>query len=284
VLGSGSGGNVTLVSIEDTQVLIDAGLSCREICRRLSHLGVNPEDIDAIIITHAHGDHARGARVFSRRYHVPVYTTLRILNEWGVKDLYEWRELRPDDIRAIGDLSFQSLVIPHDASETLAFRIDTPDGVIGFATDIGVITSELVALFRECRVLVMESNHATDLLRVSPYSLAMRTRIASSEGHLSNEELADFIRNHLGESVSCIVLVHLSRVNNAPAIAELTCREALVDCGREDVRIVMTFQDKVAQTIHFVTAGIKKMHAENFLQEGLPFSEATNAQMTETRR
>lgn len=284
MLGSGSGGNATLVSAKDTQVLIDAGLSCREICRRLSHLGVSPENIDAIVITHAHGDHTRGARVFSRRYHVPVYTTLRILNEWDAKDLYEWRELRPDDIRAIGELCFESLVIPHDASETLAFRIETPDGAIGFATDIGIITPELVELFRRCRVLVMESNHATDLLRVSPYSFATRTRIASSQGHLSNEALADFIRKDLGESVRYLVLVHLSRVNNAPAIAELTCREALGERGRDDVKTVMTFQNKVAQTIHLDAEEIKKIPVENFSQGGLPFSELTNAQMTETRR
>ena len=138
------------------------------------------------------------------------------------------------------NLRFYPFRIPHDASETVAFRIETTDGVIGFATDIGATTDELIEQFRDCLVLVVESNHATELLRVSPYDSATRSRIASVQGHLSNESLAVFVRQHLGQSVRCIVLAHLSRVNNVPEIAALTCREALAACGRNDVDVVVS--------------------------------------------
>ncbi len=249
VLGSGSGGNATLLSDGNTRVLIDVGLSYRDVSRRLAQLGIDATAIDALVITHAHGDHTKGVRLFSRRHAVPVYATMTIRDEWGVADVAEWRVLTPNRSERVKNLQFYSFRIPHDASETIAFRIETTDGVIGFATDIGATTDELIEQFRDCLVLVVESNHATELLRVSPYDSATRSRIASVQGHLSNESLASFVRHHLGQSVRCIVLAHLSRVNNVPEIAALTCREALAACGRNDVDVVVSSQDCVTPTV-----------------------------------
>ena len=249
VLGSGSGGNATLLATDEGRVLIDAGLSCREVTRRLGAVGVEPDGVDAIVITHAHGDHTRGARVFSRRHGVPVYTTAAVRDEWGVKDVSEWRMLEAGRAERISGLAWHPFTIPHDASETVGFRIETAEGVIGFATDVGTATENLIQCFRDCRLLVVESNHATELLRVSPYAPSTRTRIAGAHGHLSNEALAAFVRQHLGPSVRCIVLAHLSRVNNVPEIAEMTCRQALADCGRTDVEVVVARQDRVAPTV-----------------------------------
>ena len=107
----------------------------------------------------------------------------------------------------------------------------------------------LRARFRQCRVLVMESNHATDLLQVGPYARSTKARISGARGHLSNESLALFVREDLGRSVRCLVLAHLSRVNNVPEIAEMTCREALAARGRHDVRVVVSRQDRVAESV-----------------------------------
>ena len=138
----------------------------------------------------------------------------------------------------------------HDAAaETVAFRIGTPDGAIGFATDVGMVTALLRARFRDCRVLVMESNHAIDLLQIGPYARSTKARISGARGHLSNESLALFVREDLGRSVRCLVLAHLSRVNNVPEIAEMTCREALEARGRDDVRVVVSRQDRVAESV-----------------------------------
>lgn len=249
VLGSGSGGNAVLLANRGAHVLIDAGLSGRDVSRRLAQVGVAPDAVDAIVITHAHGDHTRGARPLSRRHGVPVYSTAAARDEWRVTGLHDWRELPLARALDLCGLRFRAFAVPHDASETVALRIETPDGSIGFATDVGAITVDLIEQFRDCRVLVVESNHAVELLQISPYDAATRARIASATGHLSNEALADFIRGHLGTAVRCIVLMHLSRVNNVPEIAEMTCREALAARGRSDVEVVVTRQDRVSPTV-----------------------------------
>ena len=248
VLGSGSGGNATLLSHRGRCVLIDVGLSYRAVTDRLEQLGVGPASIEAIVITHAHGDHTRGAGVLSRRHDVPVYATEAIRSEWSAPDVATWGMLTPGRAADVCGLGFEPFAVPHDVT-AVGFRIDTPDGAIGYATDVGMLTRTMVERFRHCRVLVIESNHATELLRVSPYARSTRTRIASAEGHLSNESLATFIRDDLDRSVRCIVLAHLSRVNNVPEIAEMTCREALVACGRPEVDVVVARQDCIAETV-----------------------------------
>ena len=258
-------------------MLIDVGLSCRDVTRRLGEVGVDPDGVDAIVITHAHGDHTRGARVFAKRHAVPVYTTETVRNEWGVADLPDWRPLTANRPQQLCGLRFEAFTIPHDASETVAFRIETAEGPIGFATDVGAMTPELVDRFRDCRVLVIESNHATELLRISPYAASTRTRIASPTGHLSNESLAAFIRRDLGAAVRCIVLAHLSRVNNVPEIAELTCREALADCGRVDVEVVVARQDRVAATVDLGVWVPPGAPAVDQAQGALPFDSVTTS-------
>ena len=270
MLGSGSGGNSTLLAHRGRGVLIDAGLSYRQITLRLSDVGFDPQGVEAIVITHAHGDHMRGARMFCRRHDVPVYATERARADWGAADLPTWRPLRTNRSHDVCGLRFDPVTIPHDASETVAFRIETVEGAIGFATDIGAMTSELVDRFRDCRLLVVESNYATELLRVSPYDRSTRARIGSGRGHLSNEALAEFVRDHLGRHVRCLILAHLSRVNNVPEIAEMTCREALVASGRDDVDVVVAQQDSRARTVDLATWSDGRVGVGR-VQIGLPF-------------
>ena len=217
--------------------------------RRLEGLRVSPDELCAIVLTHGHGDHQRGAELLSRRHGVPVYGTARTLEAWSGDSTVRCVPILPGQVAHVGVFAIHPFTVPHGDVETLAFRIDTPEGVIGFATDLGSITGEVVARCRGCLVLVMEANHATELLRVSPYAAAVKARVGSDQGHLSNEALADFIARHLDASVRCLVLAHLSRVNNVPEIAEMTCREALSRGGRGDVRIVLTYQDRSSQTI-----------------------------------
>ena len=250
VLGSGSAGNATLLEDGETRVLIDVGLSCRETARRLGVIGVSPESVAAVVITHAHGDHTRGAALFSRRYQVPVYATEATRTVLADADVGSWGRLAcgaPTDIAGLRITPFE---VSHDAdAETVAFHIGTAAGDIGFATDVGAATAALRSRFRRCRLLVMESNHAADLLQVGPYAASTKARIAGERGHLSNEALARFVREDLGASVECLVLAHLSRVNNLPEIAVMTCREALEASGRSDVRVVVTHQDRVTETV-----------------------------------
>ena len=250
MLGSGSAGNATLLQHGDQRVLIDVGLSYREVVRRLDSLAVSPRGIGAVVITHAHGDHTRGAALLSRRHGVPVYATAATRGVWRDAKVALWGALRCNTTTKICGFRFTPFEVSHDAAaETVGFQIETTDGAIGFATDVGVVTPSLRARFRDCRVLVVESNHATDLLQVGPYAQSTKARISGTRGHLSNESLALFVREHLGRSVRCVVLAHLSRVNNVPEIAEITCREALEASGRDDVRLVVSRQDRVADTV-----------------------------------
>ena len=235
----------------DDRILIDAGLSYRALRNRLERRAVDPGTVRAILITHAHVDHVRGAATFSHRHGTTVHATAAAREAWGpgAAKVADWAWLRPDEPVRFGALRFSPFAVLHDAVGTLGFRIDTPDGAIGFATDVGRVTRALIDRFRQCRVLVMESNHAVDLLQVSPYAASVRTRIGGDEGHLSNEALAAFVAEHLGPDVRCIVLAHLSRINNVPEIAELSCREALDRAGRPDVRIVVAPHDLPTPTI-----------------------------------
>ena len=270
VLGSGSGGNSTLLAHRGRGVLIDAGLSYRQITRRMGDTGFDPKGVEAIVMTHAHGDHTRGARMFCRRHGVPVYATEKTRADWGAANMSTWRPLRANRSHDVCGLRFHPVSIPHDASETVAFRIETPEGAIGFATDIGAMTSELVERFRNCRLLVVESNYATELLGVSPYDRSTRARIGSARGHLSNEALAEFVRDHLGRQVRCLVLAHLSRVNNVPEIAEMTCREALAASRRNDVDVVVAQQDSRARTVDLAAWSGGSTGVDR-IQIGLPF-------------
>ena len=273
MLGSGSSGNSALLANRNRGVLIDAGLSYRQLTHRLSDSGFDPERIEAVVITHAHGDHTRGARMFCRRHDVPVYATEKARADWGAADIPTWRPLQANRSHDVCGLSFFPVAIPHDASETVAFRIETLEGAIGFATDIGAMTAELVDRFRDCRLLVVESNYATELLRVSPYGRSTRARIGSPHGHLSNEALAEFVRDGLGQQVRCLILAHLSRVNNVPEIAEMTCREALAASGRDDVDVVVAPQDSRAQTVDLASWSGDGVGVDR-IQVGLPFERS----------
>ena len=250
MLGSGSAGNATLLQDGDQRVLIDVGLSYREVVRRLESIGVPAATVGAVVITHAHGDHTRGAGLFSRRHEVPVYATLKTRAIWKGADVARWGDLQCDATTKICGFRFVTFEVSHDAAaETVAFCIESSNGDIGFATDLGVVTETLRTKFRSCRLIVMESNHARDLLQVGPYSQRMKARIAGERGHLSNEELALFVGKHLGRSVECLVLAHLSRVNNTPELAAMTCKEALDVAGRSDVRVLVAHQDCVAESV-----------------------------------
>jgi len=266
------------VAAGDDRVLIDAGLSYRALRQRLDGVGVDPDTLGAVLITHAHVDHVRGAAMLSRKHGIPIHATGGAREGWGrgADKVAGWEALLAGRPVAFGALRFIPFGVSHDADEALGFRIETPDGAIGFATDVGQITDDLVARFSDCRVLVVESNHAVELLRVSPYAPSVRMRIGGDGGHLSNEALAGFIREHLGAQVRCIVLAHLSRTNNVPALAELICREALTAAGRPGVRVVVAGQDQPTPTIDLAglaPAPVSPVQAAQ--QVSLPFGGAS---------
>ncbi len=245
VLGSGSTGNAVLISSECTNVLVDAGLSAREILRRLAIVGVACEDLDGVLITHEHSDHIGGLRVLLRSVRCPVYVS------GATQDAYYWtraggqngdseatkrRDAMKDRTVAIessrsfciGDIDFEPFTVPHDAADNFGF-VATSGGVrIATLMDFGCFTPLIKEKLLGCDAIVVESNHSRDMLRTcSVYTWDLKQRIASRNGHLSNEDLADWLANDYDGSAAQIILAHLSQRANEPHLARLTAETAL---------------------------------------------------------
>lgn len=245
VLGSGSTGNAVLISSERTNVLVDAGLSAREILRRLAVVGVAAEDLDAVLITHEHSDHAGGLRVLMRSLSCPVFISKATEDSYyatrrgeanGESESVKRREvlrdrtvkIESDHEFRIGDIDFEPFAVPHDAADNFGF-VARHDGVrVATLMDFGHITALIKTKLNRCDAIVVESNHSRDMLRACPvYTWELKQRIASKTGHLSNEDLSDWLTNDFDGSARHIVLAHLSQRANEPNLARITAETAL---------------------------------------------------------
>jgi len=232
LLASGSKGNALLVAAGQTRLLVDAGLSCREICRRLCCVGVAPESVDAVLITHEHGDHVRGLGPLMRRLGVPVFIhtdTLRTLRDPGPTAGVREFEFGAD--LSIGDLAVRPFPITHDAVAPAGFTIEGTAGKVGVATDLGIATRLVAQQLSGCRALVLESNHDEEMLRDGPYPWPLKQRVQGSHGHLSNRASAELLQGLFWEGLETVLLAHLSDTNNRPELALAAAREMV---GRQN--------------------------------------------------
>jgi phosphoribosyl 1,2-cyclic phosphodiesterase len=245
VLGSGSTGNAVLISTGTTNVLVDAGLSAREILRRLAVVGLRADDLDGILITHEHSDHAGGLRVLLASVKCPVYVsevtedayyqTRKGVNGNGdecgkrravLKDRTVAIESNADF--SIGDIDFEPFQVPHDAVDNFGFVARRNGCRVATLMDFGCVTPLIKEKLKGCDAIVIESNHSRDMLRTCPvYTWDLKRRIAGQWGHLSNEDLADFLINDFDGSSRDIVLAHISQRANEPHLARLTAETAL---------------------------------------------------------
>ena len=254
-LYSGSSGNCTYVSDGKTGILIDAGLSGKQIMDALAQIGVLPETLAGIVITHEHSDHIKGAGILSRRFHLPIYAndgtwqgmarqvgevspSLRRVFETG-RDFY------------IDGLAVHPFAIPHDANDPVGFRVYAGARSVATATDMGYVRPEVLEALRATDITLFESNHDPDMLRQNPhYSSALKQRILGNRGHLSNEACARGIYALLEKGVRHVVLGHLSGENNTPELAMDTSLEFLEREGvvpNRDVTLYMAWRDHVGQ-------------------------------------
>lgn len=231
ILASGSKGNCILIEGAGGALLVDAGLSAKEILRRLDSAGARPENIHAILVTHEHGDHIRGVDVLSRRLSIPVHAT-----EGTLADFLACRRTSGKPVEAvrcryqepfsIGDFIIGPFATSHDAAEPCGFTVRENDTVLGICTDTGIITERLTETLARCDGIILESNHCPVMLREGPYPESLKRRIRSARGHLSNDAAAECLRR-LGQDVPEIVLAHLSEVNNTPEKAAASARGGL---------------------------------------------------------
>ena len=231
MLGSGSRGNAILVECEGTRVLVDAGFSGRDLEGRLAQAGVDPASLDAILITHDHGDHTRGMGVLARRWKIPLHLTPLTRNV--CRDLLDGTEDVRDYTSAhevqIGGLTVTPFLTVHDAVDPVAVTVtETETGEkLGIATDLGRATAPVRHALQACHMLVLESNHDEILLRESPYPWSVKARIGGSHGHLSNRAAAELVRELYHEELCAVVLAHLSEQANHPSLAHDVVGEAL---------------------------------------------------------
>ncbi len=245
VLGSGSSGNTTLVEGGGTCLLIDAGLGPREMAERLQSLGIDPASIAAVVLTHEHSDHARGAAAFSNKWGVRLLGSRGTYAAGGFAavDIAAWDVLEPGQPRAYGGITVTGVAIPHDAAGPVAFVLSADGVSMGHATDFGHVNRALVDAFRPCDTVVIESNYDPAMLRDGPYPWSLKERILGRYGHLSNGDVADFISRGLGEACRALVLAHLSRTNNHPELARMSAESALRRRGRTEVRLEIAEPD-----------------------------------------
>ena len=233
-LGSGSSGNATLVSFGERRILVDAGLSARELALRLTAVGVAPSTLAAILLSHEHHDHARGLERFAVKHRVPVFTspeTLAALN-LAPRHLGAWHPFEPGiPFEAFG-VKIDPFTVPHDAVDPVGFVL-AKDGVrVGIATDLGHQTTVVLERLRGCHVLLVEANHDDGMLVRGPYPWALKQRIGGRLGHLSNEEAATLIAATADDDCQAVILAHLSENNNTAALARQAVATALARAGR----------------------------------------------------
>lgn len=241
VLASGSGGNSCYVETPRARVLVDAGLSGRELARRLVQVGIDPAGIDGIVITHEHVDHIRGAGPFSRRFHVPVFLNRKTHNRSGDRlgDLEAPVTVATGMPVAIHDLTIETFTKCHDAADPMGLVLCC-DGVrIGLITDLGRSTHLVEERLKGCRALIIEFNHDAGMLESGPYPIELKRRIRGPEGHLSNDQAGALLESLVHDDLEHVVLAHLSEINNDPQRAGDAAQEALHrrGCGRARMRI-----------------------------------------------
>jgi phosphoribosyl 1,2-cyclic phosphodiesterase len=240
MLASGSRGNCAIVASASTKILVDAGISCRETFKRMKVLGDDPRSLSAIVITHEHCDHIYGLGTLTKKLRIPVFMTGATYQAWqrAMRDgqgerprLERLERFESGHSFQVGDIAVKPFTIPHDAVDPVGFTFRTEGVKIGLATDLGYIPLSVKDHLRGSDVLIMESNHDLEMLRVGPYPWAVKQRVMSRVGHLSNVALADFFNSDYDNSATFVVLAHLSEQNNHPEIARREAERALAMRG-----------------------------------------------------
>jgi phosphoribosyl 1,2-cyclic phosphodiesterase len=232
-LGSGSTGNATLVEARSdstvSRMLIDCGFSLRELERRLARAGLAPADLDAVFVTHEHGDHVGCALTLARRHGIPLWTSRGTWRAIGEPELPG--ELlhfaRDQEAIAIGDLQLAPYTVPHDANEPLQLCVSDGATRLGVLTDAGSVTAHLLAQLQACDALLLECNHDRGMLANSAYPASLKARIGGRLGHLANDTAAEILAACLHSGLKHLVAAHLSERNNRPALAQVVLASVL---------------------------------------------------------
>jgi phosphoribosyl 1,2-cyclic phosphodiesterase len=258
-LGSGSAGNCCLFESDGTRILVDAGFGLRQTQQRLKLLGRELGEVQAIVITHEHGDHVHGAAKIAAKFGIPVYATAGTLEAAGLDP----RELSARTFEnnasfRIGELEIHSRRVIHDAADPSCFVVEARDGTrAGIASDLGVVDDPVLEHLKGCDALLFEANHDLDMLRSGSYPWSLKRRILSRHGHLSNDDAMEALARIVGEGTRHICLIHLSERNNHESIVRSHTEELLARVGA-GLEISVATQHAPMTPIEIVRQGTRR--------------------------
>lgn len=249
VLASGSSGNSVYIASDKTRILIDAGLSAKQVAIRLDEIGVAPESVNGICVSHEHGDHIAGIRVLQKRHGIPVYANAGTLN--GIMRQPKSHEIAAKVFQTgstfeIGDISIEPFSVPHDAYEPVGFRLQAGDTCVGVVTDLGMPTALIRDKLKDCNAIIVEANHDEDLLREAPRPWPLKQRIRSRQGHLSNIDAARLIAECATDALEHVFLAHLSSDCNTPDTALRTVASQLRLDGLERINLEISHANRIS--------------------------------------
>ena len=229
VLGSGSRGNSVYIESGKTGILIDAGFSGKELVKRLKFIGRDLSDVKTICITHEHHDHIMGAGIISRRCSIPVLANPAtfLAGEKRLGKLYGRTEFETGDLVEFQGLAIRSFRISHDTADPVGFVVSDNELSVGYCTDTGKVSHLMERRLSGCNGLIIEFNHNLEMLKSGPYPLFLQQRVRSSQGHLSNEDGADFFKKIISDQLQVAVLAHLSETNNTSQLARAAAEKIL---------------------------------------------------------
>ena len=236
-LGTGSRGNATLLSTESSHILVDQGFSGVQLEKRLKLLDVSPNDLEAIVITHHHGDHGGGALIAQKRWGVPVYANHRTSQELGLLPEFTHHFESLDVLQFSHGTSLLPVPVPHSGAENVAFVASHGGERTAIITDLGSWTDELVHHVHGCQHIAVEANYDSNRLLNGPYPRSLKDRISGRGGHLSNEQTGQFLKQVCTDQTRSITLTHLSEMNNAPHLAESTVLFEIDEVFEGDINI-----------------------------------------------
>ena len=229
-IASGSSGNCIYAGTEETHLMIDAGISGKRIENGLNSIGLKASDMQALLVTHEHSDHISGLGVIARRHGIPIYAThgtiesVKQTTSVGKIDESLFHEIEPGVTFMIGDMEIEPIPISHDAAEPCAYLMHQGDKSMGVITDLGKYDDYIVDKLQGLDVLLLEANHDVHMLQVGSYPYALKRRILSDRGHLSNELCGQLLGRVLHDDFKTVILGHLSKENNYASLAYETVR------------------------------------------------------------
>lgn len=251
VLASGSKGNCTYIETNEKKILVDIGTTCRNIEKKLDELQVDPNTIDAVLISHVHNDHLSGLKIFQKKYHPEVFMTSLMLQELEKENKYFPIEKLKDleESFQYGDLSVQTIKTSHDTDDSHGFIFKSAGKSVVYITDTGYIHTKYFEQLQNQNLYIFESNHDTELLLNGPYTHELKVRILSDRGHLSNQDASYYLSNLIGSNTHYIILAHLSEENNTEKIAYQTLLHTLEENHQSVEHILIAKQKERTELI-----------------------------------